>query len=203
MLTAAGWHRRLIAGLLAAASVVFTLSALAPAPTTTVPLLVASTDLSPGEVPTAGTVHVTHVPTTARPPGALTDAGQLSGRSLLVPRRAGAPISDDVLMSPGLLAGYGRDSRAVTVRIADPGSLVLVRIGDAVDVLAATTIAGADGAVGSAHVVARDVPVLALPVADDTTRGGLLVVAASSRVAAVLAGAEVTGRLSVVVRPAG
>jgi Flp pilus assembly protein CpaB len=202
LLLAAGWHRRLLAALLAALSMTFALSAVArPAPAT-VPMLVAAEDLAPGTVRT-DQLEVRQVIEDARPPGALTSAGEVAGRSLLVGRREGSPIVADDLMSAGLLAGYGADTRAVPVRVADAGSLRMLRIGDHVDVLAAATVSGQASAVGSATTVASDVPVLALPVADDVGQGGLLVVAGRAEIARRVAGAAVTGQLSVVLRPAG
>ena len=202
LLLAAGWHRRLLAALLAASSMAFALSALAQPEPTTVPMLIAAEALAPGIVPRPDQLRVRQVVEEARPPGALTSAGQVAGRPLLVARRDGSPIVADDLMSAGLLAGYGAGTRAVPVRVADAGSLRLLRIGDHVDVLAAATVAGQAGAVGSATTVAIDVPVLALPGAEEVGQGGLLLIAGGAQVARRVAGAAVTGQLSVVLRPA-
>jgi Flp pilus assembly protein CpaB len=189
--------------MLAALSMTFALSALArPAPES-VPMLIAAQALRPGAVPRADQLTVRQIAEADRPPGARTSAGEVSGRPLLVARRAGSPIVTDDLMSAGLLAGYGAGSRAVPVRVADAGSLGLLRIGDHVDVLAAATVPGQAAEVGSATTVASDVPVLALPAADEVGQGGLLVVAGGADVARRVAGAAVTGQLSVVLRAAG
>jgi pilus assembly protein CpaB len=203
ILLAVGWHRRLLAAMLAALSMTFALSAVARPTPQTVPLLVAAEPLAPGSVPRADQLTVRRIAEGDRPPGALTSPSQVAGRPLLVARRPGAPIVDDDLLSAGLLAGYGAGARAVPVRIADAGSLRLLRVGDRVDVLATATVPGQGLEVGSAATVASDVPVLALPSSDDVGQGGLLVVAGGAEIARRVAGAAVTGQLSVVVRPAG
>jgi len=186
--------------MLAALSMTFALSALArPAPVT-VPVLVAAEPLAPGTVPSAAQLTVRRIAERDRPPGALTSPAQVADRSLLVARRPGSPIVDDDLMSAGLLGGYGADARAVPVRVADAASLGLLRIGDHVDVLAAATVSGQGARVGSAAIVASDVPVLAIPASDEVGQGGLLVVIGGSDVARRIAGAAVTGQLSVVLR---
>jgi hypothetical protein len=87
---------------------------------------------------------------------------------------------------------------AVPVRIADAASAALVTAGDHVDVLAAGSSANAPA---SAQVVAADAEVLAVPTAvQDDGEGALLVVAANPSVAARLAAAAVSSRLSVTLR---
>jgi Flp pilus assembly protein CpaB len=189
--------------MLAALSMAFALSALAPPAPVMVPMLTAARPLEPGTVPRADQLTVRRITEDDLPPGALTTAGQIAGRPLLVARRAGSPIVAEDLMSAGLLAGYGAGTRAVPVRVADAGSLQLLRIGDHVDVLAAATVPGQAGEVGSASTVASDVPVLGLPGPDDVGQGGLLVVAADADIARRVAGAAVTGQLSVVLRATG
>jgi Flp pilus assembly protein CpaB len=189
--------------MLAALSMVFALSALARPVPATVPMLIAAEALGPGAVPRPDQLSVRRIAEADRPPGALTSAAQVSGRPLLVARRPGTPIVADDLMSAGLLAGYGAGTRAVPVRVADAGSLRLLRIGDHVDVLAAPTVPDQGAEIGSATTVASDVPVLALPDSDQAGQGGLLVVAGGADVARRLAGAAVTGQLSVVLRPVG
>ena len=102
------------------------------------------------------------------------------------------------------------------VRLADAGALTLVRVGDRIDLLAAET--DATTAYAPARTVARAVRVLALPVEGSpalglgsgsgagadalTSDGGLVVVAVTPVVAADLARAAVTARLSLVLRGA-
>ncbi len=105
---------------------------------------------------------------------------------------------------------------AVPVRLADAGAHALVRVGDRIDLLAAETDAAT--AYAPARTVARAVRVLALPVEGSpalglgsgsgagadalTSDGGLVVVAVTPVVAADLARAAVTARLSLVLRGA-
>ncbi len=97
---------------------------------------------------------------------------------------------------------------AVPVRLADAEAARLVRAGDQVDVLAAD--ARPDGAAGyePARTVASGVRVLAVPRtggdhgfgAPQVSEGALVVLATTAEVAALLARAEVTARLSVTIR---
>lgn len=97
----------------------------------------------------------------------------------------------------------------VPVRLADAAVGRLLRAGDLVDVLAADA-SGLELAALPAVVVAPAVRVVAV-LADDETAGfggaegsgALIVIAAGPEIAAAVAGAEATSRLSVTLRPAG
>ncbi|MEU3840831.1 hypothetical protein AB0E88_12460 [Streptomyces sp. NPDC028635] len=95
---------------------------------------------------------------------------------------------------PGRPAG---GTVAAPVRIADAGTVRLLRPGDRVDVIAAEDGTGG----GDARVVARGARVARLPeVTDDVTGGGTLVVLSVPRAtAARLVGASATARLAVTV----
>ena len=84
---------------------------------------------------------------------------------------------------------------AAPVRIADSGSVGLLRVGDRVDVLAADPQGGAE-----AVLVAEAAPVVALPDAAESTlaSGGLVVLAVDDGTAAALAAAGTTHYLSLV-----
>jgi pilus assembly protein CpaB len=90
----------------------------------------------------------------------------------------------------------GPGAVAAPVRIADPGVVGLLRPGDRVDVVAA----GGSGA-EAARVVARDLPVVAVPVpsAEGAAEGALVVLAAAPAVAAQLVGTASTTRLALTV----
>jgi hypothetical protein len=90
--------------------------------------------------------------------------------------RRGEPLTDARIASAGLLEGYGRDTVAAPVRIADTATVKLLRVGDRVDVLAVRP--------PTSTLVAASVPVVALP-----RRGSLIVLATSRPQAAALAGA--------------
>jgi ribulose 1,5-bisphosphate synthetase/thiazole synthase len=99
-----------------------------------------------------------------------------------------------------LIVGAGQAGLvAVPVRVADAATATLVTAGDRVDVLAA---GAAPGAPPAARVVAVDAEVLAVPPAvQDDGAGALIVVAATPQVAAQLAAAAVSSRLSLTLRP--
>jgi Flp pilus assembly protein CpaB len=133
------------------------------------------------------------------PGGALTTAHQATGRLLAAPVRRGETLLDVRLAGPRLLAGFPGGLLAVPVRVADAASVALLSAGDRVDVLAAGTAAG--GPV-YATVVAADAAVLAVPTAIDAGgEGALVVLATTPSVAARLASAAVSSRLSITLRP--
>nr|MBA3619744.1 Flp pilus assembly protein CpaB [Acidothermales bacterium] len=145
------------------------------------------------------------------------------GRLLAAPARRGELLTDARLLGPGLLAGYPEGLVAAPVRIADSGAVSLLRAGDRIDVLAADPSpystaadpayaegdgAGASGGPAAARVVAPAVRVLTVPRAPDGgpldgggfVDGALVVLAVTPAVAAELARAEVSARLSVLLR---
>lgn len=206
---AVAWHRGLVAGGLAAASVAFTIAALSPAPPRTEQVWTAAHDLAAGAALTAVDLRSLAVPPSAVPAGALRPGAALEGRLLAGPVRRGEPLTDVRLVGPSLLSALGTGGSprvAVPVRIADAGSVSLVRPGDVIDVLAAAGARGSGGVTSSpgvsASVVARDVPVLTVAGGnaeaghDAGSDGALIVVATTPEVATRLAGAGADARLS-------
>lgn len=222
-----GRHRRAVAAALVAISVWAGLSAVRVRAAPTASVLVAARDLAPGTVLVAADVRGVPLPARVVPPTALHPGDRVVGRAVAVAVPAGVPLTPASL-SIGRVLPPGTE--ATPVRLADPGEAALVAAGDRVDVLAAPGDASADvplteptpadpaGDSGSsaapgtappvaaaarrAVVVASDVPVLAVPVADAGAgdQGGLLVVAATPAQAAILARAAAVDRLSVTVR---
>jgi pilus assembly protein CpaB len=206
-----GRHRRLLAATLAGASVLSGLTALAPPPPPTVTVLAAARDLPGGESLAAGDVVAVTLPAQAVPDGALRPGDPAEGRPLAGPVRRGEPLTDVRLLGPSLLAGYGEGLVAVPVRLADADAARLLRAGDLIDVLAAETAtaaaASATATVAPVQVVAAGVRVVAVPPpGDDLAAGGVLgdgalvVLATRREVAAHLARAAVTARLSATIR---
>jgi pilus assembly protein CpaB len=196
---AAGWHRRLLAGGLAAGSVALGMQALQPAPPPTLDVLAAATDLRGGARLSPDDLRTVALPAGSVPAGVLRPGDDVEGRVLTGPVRAGEPVTDVRLVGPALLAGWGRSLVASPVRVADPGSVAVVRPGDRVDLIATATTGDT-----RVRVVAADVPVLATPQdAEQTTlaEGALLVVASTRSQARELAAAAVTSRLTLVLRP--
>jgi len=189
-------HRSAVAGLCAAGAVLTALPLVAPAPAATTTVLVATRDLSPGTPLTEADVRAVAFPEALLPEGALTDRPTAVGRSVGGPVREGEPLTDVRLLGSGLLHRTGLV--AVPVRLADGATAALLRAGDRVDVLAAST--SSDRPVARAVTVAPAVQVLAVPKDQETTGdGALVVVAATPDIAARLAAAAVTSRLSVTV----
>jgi len=186
-------HRVLLSAGLAAGSVATAVTALAPAPVATTTVVVAARDLAAGMPLDDDDVRTVALPAGTAPSGALRDPAAAVGRLVPGPVRAGEPITDVRLLGAGLLPPG--PEVATPVRVAEPATPALVRPGDFVDVLSAAPDGGA-----SAATVVTGVRVLSVPVAeDDTGEGALLVLAATRSAAARLAAAAVTGRLSVVV----
>ncbi|MGW5363896.1 SAF domain-containing protein [Actinopolymorpha pittospori] len=168
---AISWHRRLLAAGLAAASLALALHLLEPEPASTVTVLAAARDLA-GGVPLVPTdLREVALPPSAVPVGALRPGARLPQALLAGPMRAGEPVTDARLLGPSLLGPAGSaDVVAAPVRVADPGSLALVRVGDRIDLLAAETEAAQAGQ--PARVVASRARILALP--GRPTSGGLV-----------------------------
>lgn len=189
------WHRRLVAGGLAAGAVALTIHALEPSPEPGVPVVTAANDLPGSTLLQEDDLAVTHVPDDAVPDGAVSSLSDLAGQQISGPVRAGEILTDVRLVGRSLLDGWGPDLAAVPVRIADPAAVRLARPGDVIDIIAAD-VSGA----GGAHVLAAGVPVLAVPSGSDAgmpADGALLVVAATPAQVRELAGASVTSRLSI------
>ncbi|MET9023372.1 Flp pilus assembly protein CpaB [Actinopolymorpha sp. NPDC004070] len=228
-------HRRLVAAGLAAAGVAMALHLLAPEPPPTVTVLAAARDLPGGAPISPGDLREVALPPHVVPAGVLRPgdprAGRPAGRGAVLagPVRAGEPLTDARVLGPDLLAQVRSTAQVVAapVRVADPGSLALVRPGDRIDLLAAET--DVDQAARPARVVAAHVRVLALPGSvgagadgsdgadgsvgggplgglgaggsvDAGGEGGLVVVAVPAETAAELARAAVTSRISLVLR---
>lgn len=199
LLAAAARLRWLLAGGLAAAAVATALPTLAPPPPPTTAVLAAARDLAAGEALAPADLVRLDLPTVSVPDGVLTGADAVTGRLVAGAVRRGEPLTDLRVVGPALLASVpgNRALVAVPVRLADPASAALLRPGDRVDVLAAST---APDAPPSASVVAAAAPVLAVPPGSADLEGALVVVATPSATAARLAAAAVSSRLSVVVR---
>ncbi len=191
-------HRILLAAGLAAAAVAAGLTALAPPPEARVHVLTAAHDLAAGAALLPEDLVAVAVPTALLPDGALLDVAEAVGRLVAGPVRRGEPLTDVRLLGAALLPASARTAGgevAVPVRVAEPLVAALIRPGDRVDLLAASSEAGP-----AAAVVATGVRVLSVPATpDDPGEGTLVVVAADRATASRLAAAAVTSRLSLVV----
>ncbi|XVQ10197.1 SAF domain-containing protein [Spirillospora sp. CA-255316] len=189
-------YRRALAAVLAALGTGFALLALQPRAEGGARIPVAARDLPGGTTLRPGDLRTAAVPSGAVPAGVLRPQAA-AGRVLAGPMRRGEPLTDVRLISPGLLGGYGPGTVAAPVRIADAGSVRLLRRGDRVDVWAPPP--DADGLGPGSHsggpvrarLVVASAPVVAAPGGRSETggKGALVVLAADRSQAAALAGA--------------
>ncbi|MEV6273187.1 SAF domain-containing protein [Kribbella sp. NPDC051936] len=193
LLRAARWHRRLLAGVAAAAAVYFGLLALSPAPPPTVAVLAAARDLAGGVTPARDDLRTVDLPAGAVPTGALRPGSKLTNRVLSGPVRAGEPLTDARFLAPPAVPS---GSVAYPFRVDDADVTALLRVGDRI-----TLYAAASTTADAATVLARAVPVVALPSPRSTTSGALIVVAAAPEAAARLAQAGANARITVALTP--
>lgn len=190
-------HRRWLAAGTLALAVLVALRALSPAPAPQTDAVVAVRDLPGGQQLRADDLAVRRVPRDVLPEGAVADTATLVGRTLASPTRAGEVVTDRRVLDDGLLAAYP-GTVAVPARLADAASRALLRVGDTVDLVAASPQGRA------ASVVAASVPVLALPSAGsrpsagERESGALVVVAVSPDDALRVAQASAAGVIGVV-----
>jgi Flp pilus assembly protein CpaB len=105
-----------------------------------VDVVVAADDLTPGTELTETDVRMERRPLTAVPDGATTDFAAVVGATVAGPTRRGEVLTDLRLLGPRIAeAAAGPDARIVSLQLADGALVDLVRTGDVVDVLAAST----------------------------------------------------------------
>jgi Flp pilus assembly protein CpaB len=155
-------RRRLVAAVLVAVAVATGVRAAAGPPPPTVPVPTAARDLPAGTVLTEADVTTVEFAEGTAPDDL---AGDVTGRVLAAPVRRGEPVTDVRLVGPALARSHP-EGTALPVRLPDAEMAGLLRVGDVIDLIAT------DPQAGTAIVVADDVPVLALPPADDAATGG-------------------------------
>lgn len=189
-------RRRPIAALCAAVAVAAALQAGSPAPPRRTMVLTAVHDLDAGVVVRASDLHRTAYNPESVPAGTFSHESAAVGRTTTGPVRSGEPMTDARLVTSSLLSGYP-GLVAVPVRIGDAGAVRLLRVGDRVDLLAADPQGES-----TAHVVGRDVPVLAIPREGEQspglTSGALVVLGLPDASTTTVAQASVSAFLSVV-----
>lgn len=205
-------HRGIVVAVLAGLLVWSLTAALRPAPPELVPVLVAARDLAPGTTVLSSDLATVALPAAARPADAPGSADELVGRQVVVPLLAGDAVLRRHLLTSDLLQGYGPDVVASPLRLADSSALAVLRPGDLVDVIAATSGAATTSNASEAVVVARGVRVLLTSATASASSGGgllaapsggdasSLVLATTSAEALAIARAAVGSRLSVVLR---
>jgi Flp pilus assembly protein CpaB len=187
------WHRRLLAGVAAAAAVYFGLQALSSPPPPTVAVLAAARDLPGGAVPSTSDLRTLDLPTNAVPAGALKPGTDLTTRVLSSPVRSGEPLTDARFLAP---VSVPPGSVAYPFRIDDAEISALLRVGDHINLYAATSTPA-----DSANLLARAVRVVALPSPRTTTSGALIVVATTPTIATRLAQATTNSKITIALTP--
>ena len=177
-------------------------------------MLAARSDLPAGTVLQPSALTTLRLPAEALPPGWLPDPGAAAGRRLAHPLPGGAPVTESVLVGPGLLRGTPEGTAAVPVRPADQAAAQLLRPGELVDVVES----GEPGftSAEAPRVLARDLPVLWTgsgsagggPAAGpwgggDGDDAGLVVLAVPAALSAELSAASARGGLSLVLTGSG
>ena len=103
-------------------------------------IIVAARDLTPGVELSAADVRLETRTATTVPDGYQSDVAAVVGATLAGPVRNGEVLTDVRLLGPRLAESTaGPDARIVPLPLADSALLDLIRPGDVVDVLAATT----------------------------------------------------------------
>ncbi|WP_395110570.1 SAF domain-containing protein [Actinomadura sp. SCN-SB] len=178
----------------AAAATGFALLALRPAPAPTgKEVLVAARDLPAGTTLRPPDLRKARLPEASIPSGAI--RAPAAGRILAGPMRQGEPLTDVRLVSSALLRTYGPNTVATPVRIADAGTVRLLRQGDHVDVLSADTSPTdtpptSNAPAGKARLLIASAPVIAIPPHQPDDQGALIVLATTRPQATILTAAH-------------
>jgi pilus assembly protein CpaB len=190
------WRRRhLLAALCLGLAAATAVGALRPAPPPHEDVVVLSADMPAGTPLATADVAVRPVPAGLAPQGVLRTPADVVGRPLAVGLPAGTPLVPGMLAGPGLAEAAPTGTVVVAVPVADAASARLAQPGRRISLVAVTS--DTTGTPGDAHVVARDLVVLAV---DAEVNDGLLgagtsgvtsvYVAASERVATLLVGSS-------------
>ncbi|MBJ8340547.1 flagella basal body P-ring formation protein FlgA [Antrihabitans sp. YC3-6] len=202
-LTRPNWLRTTLARRIAAAMLVVLAVGLylrGDPSTERIPVVVATSDLTPGAVLTTDNVRTVDVESRAIPDGAVRHTADIVGRTLAGAVRNGAMLTDLSVLGPRLAAASSGspDSRVVPVRLADPAVTELLREGDRVDVVTASE----DGpsAVRAARMLASNAAVVLVSSAGTGHGRGdrVVLLALSTAEAGAVAAASLSSALTVV-----
>ncbi len=173
------------------------LQSVSPPEARTVRVWTASRSLPGGTVLRPADLTTTRLAPESVPDEAISDPSEVVGRTLAAPLTRGQSVTDLDTVSPGLLGGYpGRT--VVPLRVADAAVVELLRVGDRVSVI----VADPEGR-EPPQVVATDVPVIAIPRADDDrfaagTPGRLVLVAVPTPDSVAMARWSMAGYVAVI-----
>lgn len=132
LLRAVSWHRRRLAAVAAAIAVGATIMAVRPAPTATVEVWVAATDLPSGLTLTDQHLRRAEWPPDTVPSQTVTDPAELIGRTVAAPITAGSALTEVSVVSSRITADGGV---LVPVTVSDSTVLAILQVGDRIDLL--------------------------------------------------------------------
>ena len=171
----AGWPRRAAALICLGVAV---LSALHPGPRAgSVALdqvLLADRALMPGVVLAAGDLRSAHWPADAVPAGALRQPSQAVGRRVATTLARGQPIQPGSLLEPAVADALSQGKVTTTVTLADQHQAAILAKGAHIDLYVAVEDGPSAGSGIDAKALARDVTVLAVLPAAETSDAGTL-----------------------------
>lgn len=194
--------RRTVAGLLVVLAAV---AALRPDPANgRADVVVATRDLSPGVALSATDLRLESHSATTIPDGAQSNPVDLVGLTLAGPTRRGEVLTDVRVLSPRLAeATAGPDARVVPLQLADLALLDLLRPGDVVDILAASSVTPGGSTDAPPRVVATNAIVVLVSERSPSPTSGdqrVVLVALPSHAAAEVAGASLTQAVTLTLR---
>ncbi|MCW2748757.1 MAG: hypothetical protein JWP10_1899 [Nocardioidaceae bacterium] len=170
------------------------MSALQPT-TAGIAIVAAARDVPSGHVLAEGELRTVELTSSVIPDGAERDVADVAGRSVAAPLRKGEVVTDVRLLGSSLLKGYPAGSVLVPVRIEDPATLTGMGVGDRVNVVAVDP-----GEELAAQIIARGLPIVAIPEVGPDDRGDGVVVhlVAPEESAVILATAGITSSMALV-----
>ena len=194
--------RRTAAGLLVVLAAV---AALRPDPADgRVDVVVAARDLTPGVALSPADLRLESHSATTIPDGARSNPLELVGLTLAGPTRRGEVLTDVRVLSPRLAeATAGPDARVVPLQLADLALLDLLRPGDVVDILAASSVTPGASTDAPPRVVATNAVVVLVSQRSSSPTSGdhrVVLVALPSHAAAEVAGASLTSAVTLTLR---
>lgn len=189
---------------LLAAAVVLAVGIVAPPPPPMASVVVAAADIPAGVSLTAGDVAVTELPGDAAPPGALSAADPLVGRTLRIGVPRGTPLTEPLLLDASIVEDAPTGTVVTAVTLAGPGDATLAEPGRAVGLVGTDARTGETLTIDKAHVLSQSrvtdsMPAVSSPT--NTPEGVIVYVAVRPEAVKVLRGALASGPVSVIVTP--
>lgn len=192
------WHRRSVAAALTFLAVLAGLGALSDPAGTGTEVVTVVGDVTGGRALTRDQLTTRSVPTDLVPRGAVVAIHLAEGRTPAGPLSAGTILTEAALVGPGL-TGLAAGHVAVPARLADAGIVQVLRVGDAIDVMATDTGTGEVRRVATrARVATIPAQTDGGPLSSGTAQDVLVLLDVTAVEAAEVTRAAATSRLSVV-----